>query len=536
MLTQGVTTEILNPDGFGTVDLREQTAMLMQTGLALNIGAYIGFNAVWQAVVGLTDRRPTQDDVTRMRVLVERGLEHGAWGVSAGLDYVPGRYASTDEVVSVVEVGRKWRTNFPNHERLIADAGVRAGISETIAIARAAGLMPVITHVKAGRTGDNRAPALVDMMTAATKSGLYTAADAYPYVAGMGRPGALLIPGWAQEGGRGDMLKRFADPTQRARIVTETEQMLAARLGGAESVTFLRGRGELVELMKSQNVSAGEAILRMVEQADAGAIMRFGVESDVVTFLRHPTTSVACDCGASISPFVHPRFYGTYPRVLGRYVREQKVLTWAEAVYKMTALPSATIGMIDRGVLAVGMAADVTVFDPDRVVDRATYENPTLLSEGIRHVIINGRVALRDGKVTGLHAGRILNRAGHMPSRPTSFGVARRIVGRTQDGTVEVDVKHDAGDRLATGVFRVRDSRKNVTVTAIEVGVVQVADRWAAFSGRARLSPPGTERPFTVIIDQADPFQPGAATLRITVDGALETALSLPTHAVRITP
>lgn len=128
--------------------------------------------------------------------------------------------------------------------------------------------------------------------------------------------------------------------------------------------------------MHAQGVSAGEAVVGHVEQANVPAILRFGVESDVVAFMQHPTPTIACDCGATTSPLVHPRFYGTFPRVLGRYVREQKVLTWAEAIRKMTALPAATIGMVDRGLLAVGMAADVTVFDPNRIVDRATYEDP----------------------------------------------------------------------------------------------------------------------------------------------------------------
>ena len=538
MLTQGVTTEILNPDGGGSVDLHAQLGQFATLGLGVNIGAYIGFNAVWQSVVGVVDRRPTDDDVDRMRALVERGLEQGAWGVSAGLDYVPARYATTDEVVRVVEVARKWRTNFPNHERFTAESNfnARVGIAETLAIARAAGLMPVVTHVKAGRADDDKATAIVAMMTAATTSGLYTAADVYPYLAGFGRLGALLIPGWAQEGGRAEMLKRFMDPALRARIVAETEEMLTARLGGAAGVYLPRTRQELVTIMRAENVSAGEAIVRIVAQAEVVAIMRFGVESDLVVFLKHPTTSVACDCGATIGWFVHPRFYGTFPRVLGRYVREQKVLTWPEAIRKMTALPAATIGMVDRGVLAVGMVADVTVFDPNRVIDHATYENPTKFSEGIRHVIINGRMALRDGSVTGQQHGRVLARTAHMPSRPLSVAVSRSVAVRSHDAAVELDVRQDASSRRATGVFRFHDSDKKVALEATEFGVVQTAARWATFTGRARVSPSGGERPFRVIVDQADPFQSGASMLRVSLDGVLDAFVRLPTGSIRITP
>src|SRR5262249_36880096 len=296
--------------------------------------------------------------------LVNQGLENGAWGVSAGLDYVPARFATTDEVVRVVEVARTWRTNFPNHDRVTAETNFsgRAGISETLAIAQGAGLTPVITHVKSTGQELGTAKHIIAMMTTATTSGFYTAGDVYPYIAGQTRLHALLVPGWAQEGGRPAMVARFADPALRARIVAETEQTLRGRLGGPDAVYLPATRQQLVDIMRAENVSAGEAIVRITEKSEVSAILRFGVESDVITYLQHPTISVACDCGATASPFVHPRFYGTFPRVLGRYVREQKVLTWEDAVRKMTALPAATIGMVDRGLLAVGMAADVTVF------------------------------------------------------------------------------------------------------------------------------------------------------------------------------
>jgi hypothetical protein len=306
-------------------------------------------------------------------------------------------------------------------------------------------------------------------------------------------------------------------------------------------------RQELVDVMRAQNMSGGEAIVRLVEQANVGAILRFGVESDVVTFMQHPTTSIACDCGATTSTVVHPRSYGTFPRVLGRYVREQKLLTWGEAIQKMTALPAATIGMVDRGFLAVGMAADVTVFDPNRIVDHATYEDPAQFSEGIRHVIVHGRVALRDGAVTGQQSGRILVRTGHMPSRPMSTDVARLVSARTRwsdmrdapgtsarEATVDLDVRQGAGDRRAAGVFRFHDSRKSLLIEATEFGVLQVADRWATFSGRARVSASGAELPFRVIVDQVDPFQSGASAVLVTVEGFHDAVVPLPPNTVRI--
>jgi N-acyl-D-amino-acid deacylase len=183
------------------------------------------------------------------------------------------------------------------------------------------------------------------------------------------------------------------------------------------------------------------------------------------------------------------------------------------------------------------MAADVTVFDPQRVVDHATYEAPTLRSEGIRHVIVNGRMAIRDGQIVGERAGRILARTRHMPSRPMSADVVRGVSARTQsDATLELDVRQGAGARVATGVFRFRDSGKNLAIESTELGIVQVTERWATFSGRARVSASGGERPFMVIVDQVDPFRSDMATIWIRVAGFPDTAVPLLPEAVKITP
>ena len=280
--------------------------------------------------------------------------------------------------------------------------------------------------MKAQGSEQGTAGTLLGMMQQATARGDYTAADAYPYLAGQTSLGALLIPAWAQDGGRDQMLERFADPALRTRIVAETEHAMNARFGGAAGVFLPQTKQELTDIMREMQVTAGEAVVRLLEKGNVGAILRFGSEPDLVKILQHPTTSIACDCGASTETRQHPRAFGTFPRVLGRYVREQQVLTWEDAVRKMTALPANTIGMVDRGFLAPGMAADVTVFDPATVIDHATYEDAGQLSEGIRIVLVNGRMALRDGKVTGEQGGRVLARDSHMPSRAMT-AIARRL-------------------------------------------------------------------------------------------------------------
>ena len=393
MLTQGVTTEIVNADGSGPLDLAAQLDGAAARGLAVNLGANIGFNSVWTEVVGLADRRPTASEAARMRQLITAGLAAGAWGVSAGLDYKPAYFATTEDVIAVVGVAREWRTAFTNHDRLTPESGFSslAAMAETIAVGARTGLTPVVTHMKLQGHEQGRADTILTQMRQATERGNYTAADVYPYLAGQTGLVAFTIPGWAQDGGREAMLKRFADPAQRARIVKEAEAAMTARFGGPAGVYLPSMKQELTDVMREMQVPAGEAVVRLLERGSPGIIARFGIEADLVRILQHPTASVACDCGAVEREAAHPRYYGTFPRVLGRYVREQQALTWEDAVRKMTGLPAATVGLVDRGRLAVGMAADVVVFDPATVIDHATFEAPMEPSEGIRHVLVNGR-------------------------------------------------------------------------------------------------------------------------------------------------
>ena len=288
MLTQGVTTEILNPDGGGSTDLTQQLSRLVSDPLAVNAGACIGFNSIWSEVVGPADRRPTSDEVARMRAKVLAGLEQGAWCVSAGLDYKPAYFARTDEVISVLAAVRHARTNFTNHDRVTPESGFssKAGIAETIQIAEAVGTIPVITHMKAAGRSQGTAPELRAMMDAATVRGAYTAADAYPYLAGQTSLAALIVPGWAQDGGRMEMLKRFADPSLRTKIIGEVEEAMAARFGGPGGVYLPETRQELVDIMRAWQVPAGEAILRLSKNATEP--LSSGSESS-------PTSSASCN-------------------------------------------------------------------------------------------------------------------------------------------------------------------------------------------------------------------------------------------------
>lgn len=506
MLTQGVTTEILNPDGGGSTDIKEQLSRFSSHGLAVNIGAYIGFNSVWSSVMGATDHRPSDDDIQAMRNMITRGLENGAWGVSAGLDYKPAYFARTDEVIRILQPAATWRTNFPNHDRVTPESNYSslAGMTETIEIGEKAGLVPVITHMKVQGHEQGSAATIIGRMRQATASGHYTAADVYPYLAGQTSLSALIVPGWAQAGGRDQMLARFHDPGLHARIVREMEQAIQARFNGPAGVYLAGSKQELTAVMDQLHASPGEAIIKILEQGEQSAILRFGLEDDLVKILQNPTASIACDCGAIDSPPAHPRYYGTFPRVLGHYVRETKALTLEDAVRKMTGLSASTIGVVDRGFLAPGMAADITVFDPATVIDRATYENPSRPSEGIRYVLVNGHLALRDGKLTGERGGTVLTRSSHMPSRPMTPATARWISTDAVIGTANVrlrlDIRQAAESGNARGALRITDLTTHKVIEAAEFGLLQVAGNWASLTGRATL-PSGEQRAFTLILD-----------------------------------
>lgn len=311
MLTQGVTTEILNADGAGPLNIAEQLSTAERRGLAVNIGANIGFNSVWSQVVGLADRRPGAADIERMRTLITDGLTAGAWGVSAGLDYKPAYFARGEEVIKVVEAAKPWCTIFTNHDRVTPESGFSslAGMAETIAIGERAGVAPVITHMKVQGHEQGTADRILKDMRTATERGAYTAADAYPYLAGQTGLVALIIPAWAQDGGREAMLGRFADPTLRARIVKEAEDAMNARFGGPGGVYLPATKQELTAVMHDLQVGAGEAVVRLLEEGSPGIIARFGAEADLVKILQHPTTSIACDCGAVVRDAAHPRYY-----------------------------------------------------------------------------------------------------------------------------------------------------------------------------------------------------------------------------------
>lgn len=516
MLTQGVTSEIINADGAGSLNITKQLSDFSAQGLAVNLGAYIGFNSAWASVVGQTDRRPTETDIQKMRDLLTDNLKQGAWGVSSGLDYKPGYFAKREEVVAVMQAAKPWRTNFPNHDRLTPENNFSslAAMAETIEIGEKTDVMPVVTHMKVQGHEQGSATKAVAIMDAASARGHETVADIYPYLAGQTGLGALFVPAWAVEGGRGEMLKRFADPTLRPRIAQEIEAAIKARILTPENIYVSSHQRQFTEYMRERNAGAGETIISILEKESPSAILKFGAESDLVRLLQFPGSAVSCDCGATLpSPQLHPRYYGTFPRVLGHYVRETKAMTLEDAVRKMTGLPANIVGLADRGFLAAGMVADIAVFDPKTIIDHATYEQPTLESTGMRHVLVNGKLALRDGKATGEQAGRVLLRTSDLPSRPMKLNSAHSFSVSAKGFTARLS---QAANGKARGTLRFTDPQTKQEFRLTEAGFLQTTRNWASFTARVRTVT--EERAVLIVMDGGNSLN-AQPTLRVELEG-----------------
>ncbi|WP_158514908.1 N-acyl-D-amino-acid deacylase family protein [Gemmatimonas phototrophica] len=507
MLTQGVTTELLNADGGGPLDLTTQAAQVQQSGLAVNVAASVPFNSIWAAVNGASNTRPDSAQRARMRSMVQQGLAAGAFGISAGLDYKPAYFASVAEVTDVLGVAAPWRTFLTNHDRLTPESGFNSlvGMHETMAIGFGTSLVPVFTHMKLqGRTQGNAAR-ILDTMHVESRRNRWVAGDVYPYLSGQTMLVSLIIPGWAQDGGLAPMRARFADPVQRARIVRESDDAIAARFTGAAGILLGDDGSTLQQYMMAQQItSPGEAVVRILETRMPSAILGFGAEADLAQLIADPDIAIACDCGAAAAQRVsHPRYFGTFPRVLGRYVREQRVLSWEAAIRKMTWLPASLMGLLDRGLIAPGMAADLVVFDSSTVMDHATYANPTAPSTGVVHVVVNGTLALREGTPTGAQAGRTL-------LRPTE-GISRPAAMLTQT---------DTDQRVRNAIAVAMGTNQRFTITA--TGIPQRAGQWWSVTGVGGFSA-REERPFLVVYDDKDPRQPGRATVSVWLDGQYST-------------
>jgi N-acyl-D-amino-acid deacylase len=403
---------------------------------ALNIGTFVGAGGVRDFVIGRENRPATPADLAAMEALVARAMEEGALGLSTSLQYVPDRFATTEEIIALAKVAKKFGGIYITHQR--SESGrIFESLDEVFRIARDAAIPAEVWHLKtAYKANWGKMPEVLRRIEAARASGLDVTANQYPYTRASNGLDACL-PLWVREGGTEPMLKRLADPALRERIKREMDD---PNPSGWENQWYGSGGGDGVMLSSVLNpdlktfegktfTEIGTALgkdprdavmdLVVADRGDSYVIISIMEEADVRTALAHPLVSIDTDSGARAEdgPLSHskshPRGWGTFPRILGKYVREEKLLSLEEAVRKMTSRAAARVGLHDRGLLRTGFFADITVFDPVTIRDVATFEDPNRYSVGVTHVFVNGERVVADGKITDARPGRPLRGPGY---------------------------------------------------------------------------------------------------------------------------
>ena len=401
---------------------------------AINLGTFVGSGGVRDYVIGGENRPATKQDMEQMKRLVAEAMEQGALGVSSSLQYVPNRFASTEELIELARVAAGYGGIYITHQRSEANKIVES-IDEVIMIAEKAGIPAEIWHLKTAYAANwGRMSEILGRIEAARARGISVSANLYPYNRASNGLDACL-PVWAREGGREPTLARLADPAQRDRIKKEMADPSAEYenqwygSGGPSGVmlssvlnpSLRKYEGMTLEAIgKAMGKDPRDAAMDIVtgDQGEASCIISIMNEDDVKTAMKHPLTAFDTDSGAQAEDGKlsesksHPRAWGTFTRVLGRYVRDEHLLTLEDAVRKMTSAAAIRVGLTDRGIVRPGMFADLTVFDPATVKDVATFEDPKHYSVGIRYVIVNGRAVVSEGRITDERSGRVLRGPG----------------------------------------------------------------------------------------------------------------------------
>ena len=443
-ITQGITSEITGEvsSAWPNVALGEKPnprypwrsvgeyfAFLEKNGTAINLGTYVGTSSVREAVMGELTRHPTGAEMQQMGALIDSAMRDGAFGVGTGLIYLPSTFFSTDELIALTKYATPYKGGYAAHIRS-EGAGLLDAIRETIRIAAGAGTWAEIRHIKSRSLEQmQQAIALIDSARAA---GIDVTADQYPYIAS-GTGLAAMLNTWVQEGGDDSLVMRLKDPAVRARLKAElgADSAMGIRTAArtmvneavADSLKQYEGKF-LTEIGKMRGQDAYDAAFDILigDRGRTSAIY-FSFNEDALRYaMKQPWVSVGQDAGA-VSPDStgkwrargHPRGFGTFPRILGRYVRQDSVITLEFAIRKMTSLAAQRVGLNDRGLLKPGMFADITVFDPATIIDRSTFEEPSQLATGVSYVFVNGVAVVDGGQVTAALPGRALRGAGYAP-------------------------------------------------------------------------------------------------------------------------
>jgi dihydroorotase/N-acyl-D-amino-acid deacylase len=402
----------------------------------INLGTFVGAGGVRAYVMGKSERPATAGDLAAMKQLVAQAMEQGALGLSSSLQYVPDRFATTDELVELARVAASYGGIYITHQR--SESGkIFESLDEVFAIAERAKIPAEIFHLKtAYKANWGKMPEVLARIRAARSRGLDVTANQYPYVRASNGLDACL-PLWVREGGKDQMLARLKDPAQRDRIRKDMDEPNPATWenqwygsGGSDGVLLSSVLSDglkkyegktLTEIGKLMGKDPRDAVMDLViaDNGESSVVISIMREDDVQVALKDPTVAVGTDSGARAQdgPLAdsksHPRGWGSFPRILGKYVRDEHLLTLEDAIRKMTSRPAARVGLADRGLLRPGMMADITVFDPATIRDVATFDDPNRYSTGVKWVIVNGRAVVADGAITEARPGRALRGPGY---------------------------------------------------------------------------------------------------------------------------
>lgn len=412
-LMQGVTTVVTGNDGGGPTRVKETLDIWERQGIGTNAALLVGQGTVRREVMAMSDGEPSPEQLERMKEIVGRAMDEGAFGMSTGLYYAPGSYAKTEEVIELAKVAALKGGVYDSHMRDEGSytIGLLGSIKETIRVGREANIAVNISHIKAlgtdvwGKSGE-----AIDLINKARAGGVKVTADQYPYTASGTSVTAALVPRWAEVGGNGELLKRIEDATVRPRLIAEMEANLKRR-GGAESLLITSARARalvgktLSEVARQRNQNPVEAALEIIKAGGAGVASFNMDEKDIENFMKQDFVMTGSDGSDG-----HPRKYGTYPRKLREYVYKKKLISLAFAIQHSSALAAETFRIPERGLIREGYYADIIVFDEKSIADRATYEQPRLLAAGMKYVFINGKLAVEAGKYNGALAGRPLRK------------------------------------------------------------------------------------------------------------------------------
>ncbi|MDG2377105.1 MAG: amidohydrolase family protein [Woeseiaceae bacterium] len=422
ILYQGITTVMINPDGGGPADLKPQIDNIKRNEPGVNVVPLIGHNGVRRAVMQIADRSPTDAEQAAMERLVREAMETGAFGLSTGPFYVPGKYSTTEEIIGLASV----TADFPNsfhishiRDESNYDVGVIGAIEEVIRITRETRLPGVVTHMKMlGPHVWGKSKEAIRVIDEARAEGLEIWADQYPYSASGSGLQPALVPGWAQEGGEEEMIARLENPQQLKEIRPEMAENLERRAG--PNAIMIRDFPPTPEYVgKRLDDIAGlreeeplDTAIEMLKNGGAPIISFNMDERDLEAIMRQPWTMTSSD-GSLITPgerLNHPRAYGAFPRKIKRYVLDSGILTLEQAIHSSSGLTAKVFSIEDRGLIRAGYFADVLVINLATLKDHATYQKPEILSEGMDYVIVNGRTAIGAGKLAPDRSGRVLLR------------------------------------------------------------------------------------------------------------------------------